>query len=69
VSDRGGTGNWNRAGRRSGGDRPKLIRGGAPAPDALVIGPCCALGHHKICEGCYCRCHSAHTQKRKRDPR
>ncbi len=57
-----GRGNWNRAGRRSGGDRPIILRGGKPLDGAAVLGPCCVLGKHDICEGCDCKCHDDSAQ-------
>ena len=59
MSDTRGSGNWNRAGRRSGGDMPMRIEGAKPGVSGPVLGPCCVLGRHEICEGCDCKCHAA----------
>lgn len=63
MNNRGGTGNWNRAGRRSGGQRTERIVVGTSesAPtDQTVLGPMCVLGRHDGCAGnCCCKCHGA----------
>lgn len=60
------SGHWNRAGRRSGGDRaariPVALSGRVVAGQA-VLGPCCLLGRHDLCRGeCVCKCHGRPTE-------
>lgn len=62
MSERGGSGHYNRAGRRSGGQRPINLRVGINMMVAgrAVLGPLCLMGKHELCErDCVCECHGA----------
>lgn len=60
-------GPWNRAGRRSGGQRAARIfvpMVSSLLPDEPTIGPFCAAGQHDKCSGeqCICLCHDTHQE-------
>ena len=55
-------GHWNRAGRRSGGNRPEKLRVGinTMVSGQAVLGPLCLMGKHELCErDCVCEHHAA----------
>ena len=61
------SGAWNRAGRRSGGERTTALLGARlQTGDEYILGPLCALGEHALCtqvkekhpSRCDCKCHA-----------
>lgn len=64
MSKRDGQGYWNRAARRSGGERSfRILVGTRAGIDTMVagiatVGPFCTGSHHELCSGpCDCECH------------